>query len=65
MLDDPELFASEVLEFHEELSRNMTLHVLTQALHEIVEAETQLARQHMSADQIATAPFGRRRRRPN
>ncbi len=47
LLDRPEVFAVEALEFHEELvrlSRNMTLHVLTQALHEIVAAEMQLSR---------------------
>lgn len=57
MLDEPEVFAVEALDFHEELvrlSRNMTLHVLTQALHEIVAAEMQLARQQSTADQVAS-----------
>jgi DNA-binding FadR family transcriptional regulator len=56
MLDQPEVFAVEALEFHEELvrlSRNMTLHVLTQALHEIVAAEMQLSRQQSTASEVA------------
>jgi DNA-binding FadR family transcriptional regulator len=56
LLDRPEVFAVAGLEFHEELvrlSRNMTLHVLTQALHEIVAAEMQLSRQQLTADEVA------------
>ncbi len=57
LLDRPEVFAVEALEFHEELvrlSRNMTLHVLTQALHEIVAAEMQLSRQQSTATDVTT-----------
>ena len=57
LLDQPEVFSVEALEFHEELvrlSRNTTLHVLTQALHEIVAAEMQLARQRSAADEAAS-----------
>jgi DNA-binding FadR family transcriptional regulator len=57
LLDRPEVFAVAALDFHEELvrlSRNQTLHVLTQALHEIVAAEMQLSRQQSTADEIAT-----------
>ena len=56
-LNRPELYAVEVLEFHEDLvrlSRNTTLYVLTQALHEIVAAESQLAREAASVEQMAT-----------
>jgi GntR family transcriptional regulator, transcriptional repressor for pyruvate dehydrogenase complex len=57
LLDRPEVFAVEALEFHEELvrlSRNMTLHVLTQALHEIVAAEMQLSRRQSTAADVTT-----------
>jgi GntR family transcriptional regulator, transcriptional repressor for pyruvate dehydrogenase complex len=57
LLDRPEVFAVESLEFHEELvrlTRNQTLHVLSQALHEIVAAEMQLSRQQSTPDEIAT-----------
>jgi DNA-binding FadR family transcriptional regulator len=57
LLDQPEVFAVEALEFHEELvrlSRNQTLHVLTQALHEIVAAEMQLSRRQSTADEVTT-----------
>ncbi len=36
------------------LTRNKTLHVLTQALHEIVAAEMQLAQQRATPEQVAT-----------
>jgi DNA-binding FadR family transcriptional regulator len=57
LLDTPEVFSLEAIDFHEELvklTRNKTMHVLTQALHEIVSAEMQLAQQRATPEQVAT-----------
>lgn len=57
LLGQPEVFSVDAIDFHEELvklTRNKTLHVLTQALHEIVAAEMQLAQQRATPEQVAT-----------
>lgn len=57
LLGQPKVFSVEALEFHEEvvkLSRNKTLHVLTQALHEIVAAEMLLAQQQGTVEEVTT-----------
>jgi GntR family transcriptional regulator, transcriptional repressor for pyruvate dehydrogenase complex len=57
LLGEPEVFSVEAIDFHEELvklTRNKTMHVLTQALHEIVAAEMQLAQRRSTPEQVAT-----------